>query len=124
MSAFEPNPQVSGYDTPAVLPPVNQQAQSAGHYGNQYNPNYDPRYKVMNKHLFVWLGAWFAGAFGVDRFMRGQVGMGLFKLLIGSWITLGIWPLVDWIIAMVKAYGQAYGHGDDIVFAANGAYIR
>ena len=34
--------------------------------------------------------------------MRGQVGLGIFKFLIGSWATLGIWPLVDFIIALVK----------------------
>lgn len=34
--------------------------------------------------------------------MRGQVGLGIFKFLIGSWATLGIWPLVDFIIALGK----------------------
>lgn len=55
----------------------------------------------VGKIAFVLLGFFF-GALGVDRFMRGQVGLGIFKLLIGSWITLGIWPLVDWIISLVK----------------------
>ncbi len=34
------------------------------------------------------------GAFGVDRFYIGDVGVGICKLLFG-WLTFGIWPLVD-----------------------------
>ncbi len=34
------------------------------------------------------------GAFGVDRFYIGDVGVGVCKLLFG-WLTFGIWPLVD-----------------------------
>jgi TM2 domain-containing membrane protein YozV len=55
----------------------------------------------VHKVTFVLL-CFFLGGLGVDRFMRGQVGLGIFKLLIGSWATLGIWPLVDFIIALVK----------------------
>ena len=41
----------------------------------------------------------FLGAFGVDRFYLGNIGMGVAKLLLG-WLTLGIWPLVDWIVIL------------------------
>ena len=41
----------------------------------------------------------FFGALGVDRFYLGNVGMGVAKLLLG-WLTLGIWPLIDWIIIL------------------------
>ena len=75
----------------------------------------NPNEKRINKHLFVWLGAFVAGGFGADRFMRGQIGLGICKLLFG-WLTLGIWPLVDWIIALSKAYGGAFGNSDDVVF--------
>ncbi len=34
------------------------------------------------------------GAFGVDRFYIGDIGVGVAKLLFG-WLTFGIWPLVD-----------------------------
>jgi TM2 domain-containing membrane protein YozV len=41
----------------------------------------------------------FFGALGVDRFYLGNIGMGVAKLLVG-WLTLGIWPLIDWIIIL------------------------
>lgn len=71
----------------------------------------------INKVVFLLL-CFFLGGLGVDRFMRGQVGLGLFKLLIGSWATLGLWPLVDFIIALVKL-GQ---YPEDFVFDAAGKW--
>lgn len=41
----------------------------------------------------------FLGGLGVDRFYLGNIGLGVAKLLVG-WATLGIWPLVDWIIIL------------------------
>ena len=79
--------------------------------------------KSINKHLFVWVGTFLFGGFGVDRFLRGQVGLGICKLLF-NWITLGIWDLVDWIIALTKAYGHAYGNEDNIIFDAKGNYTK
>lgn len=44
----------------------------------------------------------FLGVFGVDRFYLGHIGLGLAKLFL-SWMTGGIWPLIDIIlIAMNK----------------------
>lgn len=56
--------------------------------------------KSINKNVYTWVGTFLFGAIGVDRFMRGQVGLGILKI-----ITLGvggIWTLVDWIIALTK----------------------
>jgi TM2 domain-containing membrane protein YozV len=75
----------------------------------------------VNKHLFVWLGAFLFGVFGVDRFMRGQIGVGICKLLFG-WLTLGLWATIDWIIALVKAY-STFNDTEDLTFI-NGKYAR
>ena len=44
----------------------------------------------------------FLGGLGIDRFYLGNIGMGIAKLLLG-WLTLGIWPLIDWIIILAGA---------------------
>lgn len=79
--------------------------------------------KSINKHVFVWVGNFLFGGLGVDRFMRGQVGLGVCKLLLG-WLTLGIWPLVDWIVSLSKAYGGAFGNVEEITFDQNGNYTK
>ena len=68
----------------------------------------------INKHIFVWVGTFVFGGLGVDRFMRGQIGLGILKLItIGGW---GVWSLVDWIIGLTKAYGGAFGQEEDFIF--------
>ncbi len=44
----------------------------------------------------------FLGSLGVDRFMLGDYGLGICKLLF-SWITFGIWALVDIYFSYQKA---------------------
>ena len=75
--------------------------------------------KRINKHVFVWVFTFLIGGLGVDRFVRGQIGLGVLKLLTGG--GCGIWALVDWIIALTKAYGSAYAGSEEFVFE-NGKY--
>ncbi len=44
----------------------------------------------------------FLGGVGVDRFMIGNTGLGVGKLLLG-WATCGIWPLIDIFISYKQA---------------------
>ena len=54
--------------------------------------------KRVGKVVFVVVGAWLFGYLGVDRFMRGQIGLGILKILEPT----GIWCLVDLIVALTK----------------------
>ena len=77
--------------------------------------------KRFNKHVYVWVFVWLLGGLGIDRFMRGQVLFGILKLItIGG---CGIWWLIDWIIALTKAYGSSFGQDEEIVFI-DGAYSK
>ena len=56
--------------------------------------------KIVNKHVYTWVGTFFFGGIGVDRFMRGQVGLGILKIItVGGF---GIWAMIDWIVALTK----------------------
>ena len=69
----------------------------------QYRGHVSPKSRTVASIL-----GFFLGALGVDRFYLGNIGMGVAKLLVG-WLTLGIWPLIDWII--ILAGGAHDGDG-------------
>ena len=80
-----------------------------------------PNQKRVNKHIFVWIGAFLFGGIGVDRFMRGQIGLGTAKILLAL-PTLGIWATVDFIIAVVKVYATAGATQGDFITFTDGKY--
>ena len=64
--------------------------------------------KRIDKVIFIVVGAWLFGALGVDRFMRGQIVLGVVKLItLGAF---GVWALVDLIVALIKinSYEKEY----------------
>lgn len=100
---------------------VNFAANGTPYVAQNVTYNINPNIKKLNKHVFTWVGSFLFGGLGVDRFMRGQVGLGILKLLTCG--AFGIWTLVDWIISLTKVYGQAFAGEDDVVFI-NGKYAR
>lgn len=68
----------------------------------------------INKHLFTWAFSFLLGLWGADRFARGQIGLGILKLLTAG--GFGIWAFVDWIIAVSNAYMGRFRDVEEFVF--------
>ena len=56
--------------------------------------------KEWRDSLATMLLSWILGELGIDRFYRGQIGLGVLKLFTAG--GAGIWWLVDAIIATVR----------------------
>lgn len=56
----------------------------------------------LRNPIVILLMSIFFGCFGVDRFMLGDIGVGICKLFFG-WLTFGIWPLIDIFVCFKRA---------------------
>lgn len=77
--------------------------------------------KEFNKHIYTWIFSFFLGVYGIDRFARGQIGMGILKLITGG--GFGFWYLGDLLVAVYKSYGGEFRDLDNLVFDDDGRYI-
>ena len=94
-------------------------------YTNEYGGGYYRRSgrvaRRWNKHIFTWALSLVLGIYGADRFARGQIGLGLLKLM--TFGGFGIWYLADVIIAAMHSYMGEYRDLDDLEFDQYGRYI-
>ncbi len=68
-------------------------------------------YKDTTTLLIVSL---FLGGFGLDRFMLGQTGLGVAKLLTCG--GMGIWTIIDWFTVMGRTREMNYQKFTQVAF--------
>lgn len=103
-TSYEGSRPVSGQSyVPPTQPGASYGAAPAYGYPNQAQGLVSPKSRTVASIL-----GFFLGGLGVDRFYLGNVGLGVAKLLVG-WLTLGIWPLIDWIIILAGSAHDGQG---------------
>ena len=110
-------------DVPGELPEIVTSESSRNDY---YDSNEDYAYgagaaRAINKHIFTWIFSFVCGMYGVDRFVRGQIGLGVLKLM--TFGVLGFWYLGDLIAAIIKSYGGAFSDEENLLFDRWGRYL-
>ncbi len=90
--------------------------------GYDYNRGYNRRraYRRCNKHIFTWVFSFLLGIYGVDRFARGQIGLGLLKMM--TFGGFGMWYMADLIVAILESYAGPYRDQEDLEFDQFGRY--
>jgi len=70
-------------------------------------PPTSPNATLNGNHVLV--AAVFAGQFGVDRFLLGQTGLGVIKLVTCG--GFGIWQIIDTLLIATGSIRDAQGNG-------------
>ncbi|WP_455474570.1 TM2 domain-containing protein [Bartonella sp. B30(2025)] len=64
--------------------------------------------------ILIALVCWFAGIFGVHRFMVGKIGTGILMLLLSlsvfGLVISGIWAIIDFIFIVAGRFSDKNGH--------------
>jgi hypothetical protein len=93
--------------------------------GYGYNRGYNrgrTAYRRCNKHIFTWVFSFVLGMYGVDRFARGQIGLGLLKML--TFGGFGFWYMADLGVALYKSYMAPDAMTqEDLHFDSLGRYV-
>lgn len=69
-------------------------------------------YKPTKNWVVALLLSIFLGGFGIDRFYLGHFGVGIAKLLL-SWMTFGIWWLIDVALIIFRQVDSEGFYWDD-----------
>ncbi|MGH3640449.1 MAG: TM2 domain-containing protein [Mycobacterium sp.] len=98
-------PPVGAYGAPPPpgpygAPPPYQGGYVPPYQGGQFGVDVYGRPLSDKSKIVAGLLQLFLGTFGIGRFYLGYTGLGVAMLLL-SWLTCGIWPLVDAILILV-----------------------
>ncbi len=104
--------KINSYFVRKLHPAINS---SRDQDASETNPG---REKSINKFAYILITFFFAG-FGVNRFMRGQIAVGIVWLITGG--IFGIGHIVDFIISLVKLSKYP---GDSFTFTEQGDWTR
>ena len=95
---------IASFITLLPLKAVSSAANMAGNYASS----------MMGGYGSFNFSSFFLCPIGIDRFVRGQFFLGLFKIITGG--LGGLWYVVDFLIAFYKAYLGPYAGQKDFQF--------
>ena len=75
--------------------------------GNVFMAKQVPGIFSQRDYITMLLISWFLGVFGIDRFMLGQTGLGIAKLLTAG--GCGVWALIDFILIAMRKVTDSEG---------------
>jgi TM2 domain-containing membrane protein YozV len=104
VGAYGPPPPPDPYGAPPPYPGGYVPPYQGGQFGvDAYGRPLSDKSKLVAGLLQLFLGT-----FGIGRFYLGYTGLGVAMLLL-SWLTCGIWPLVDAILILVGKVPDSNG---------------